>query len=73
MTTIDGRCFCKRCEDRTGDIYRMVGACANCHTDHLLMIFRTGDRATALDCPVCGRDGSVLPERLATADEIPVS
>ena len=71
MITVDGRCFCHRCEARSGDIYRMVGTCSNCGARPILMLFRAGDPSTALDCPVCGNWHSVRSVRLASADEIP--
>ena len=69
-TVVSGICSCRRCEDRTTDIYRMVGWCRNCKTRDILMLFRAGDKAHALTCPVCGNYFSVEPSRLATADEI---
>lgn len=73
MLTVDGRCFCHRCEQRSKDIYRMVGACSNCRTADILVLYRTGDRAGEVDCPVCGNYHSVRVTRLATADEIPAA
>lgn len=72
MNTIDGRCHCQRCTDRTGDIYRMVGYCKNCGASDILMLFRAGDKTRDLDCPLCGVWMSVHPLRLATEDEVPV-
>jgi hypothetical protein len=72
--TIDGRCGCKRCVERTQNMYRMVsGPCSNCHTGPFLMLFRSGDTACALDCPACGNWHTVRPGRAATADEIPAA
>jgi hypothetical protein len=71
---IDARCPCRRCERRTQNLYRMVsGRCSNCGAGPYLMLFRSGDPATARGCPACGSTYStVSPIRLATADEIPV-
>lgn len=71
MITIDGRCFCKCCEARTQNVYRLVGQCSNCGHGDMLMIFRAGDRKRGLDCPVCGVSNAVTAIRLATEDEIP--
>jgi ssDNA-binding Zn-finger/Zn-ribbon topoisomerase 1 len=71
MITVDGRCFCQRCEASTGDIYRMIGVCYNCGAKPILMLFHAGDHAAALDCPVCGNRNTVHALRLATPDEIP--
>lgn len=71
MIVVSGKCMCPRCEERTQDIYRMIGYCSNCRTEPILMIFRAGDKATRLDCPVCGVYHTVQPQRLADEDEIP--
>ena len=71
MLTVDGRCFCSRCEARTKNIYRMVGSCWNCKTQDILVIYRAGDRAAEQECPLCGSYNSVHVTRLATPDEIP--
>lgn len=71
MLTVSGKCRCPKCEQRTGNIYRMVGSCVNCGSKPILMIFRSGDKAIPLDCPVCGVGQSVRAQRLATEDEIP--
>lgn len=71
MLTVSGKCMCNKCEQRTKDIYRMVGYCINCGQKDVLGIFRAGDRAARLDCPVCGNWGSLRWSRLATPDEIP--
>lgn len=73
MITVDGRCSCQRCVARTENIYRMVGSCRNCGAKPILMIFRAGDPASSLDCPVCGCGRRVSADRLAGADEIPVA
>ena len=73
MLTVSGKCICERCETRTQNIYRMVGACRNCQTEPILMIFRAGDPARSLDCPACGNYNSVHARRIATEDEIPVA
>lgn len=73
MITVSGICNCKRCTDRTTDIYRMVGQCYNCGTKDILMLFRSGDKASRLDCPVCGNPNTVHSQRLATEDEVPVA
>jgi hypothetical protein len=49
----------------------MVGACRNCRTEGIIILFRAGDTAAPQDCPVCGNWHTVIPSRLATADEIP--
>lgn len=72
MLTVDARCGCRRCEARTQDIYRMVARCLNCRAAPILILYRAGDKAADVDCPVCGVWHSVKPERLATDDEIPV-
>jgi hypothetical protein len=72
VATASGKCECSRCQDRTQNIYRMVGRCANCQANPILMIFRAGDPVRPLDCPVCGVWHSVYAGRLATDDEIPV-
>lgn len=69
---IDARCFCKRCTDRTEDVYRMVGRCRNCQTE-ALVLYRSGDAAGAANCPTCGNYSTVATTRLATDDEIPVA
>jgi len=71
MVTIDGRCGCSRCVERTENIYRMVGSCFNCGAKDILMLFRAGDWAANLDCPVCGNWHGVHAQRLAAEDEIP--
>lgn len=53
MTTIDARCLCKECQDRTERIYRMVGYCSNCGAKDLLIIYRAGDKTRDLECPSC--------------------
>ena len=73
MLTVSGLCMCSKCTERTGDIYRMIGSCYNCKTDGILMLFRAGDKAGNLDCPVCGNYNSVHSHRLATEDEIPAA
>jgi uncharacterized Zn finger protein (UPF0148 family) len=73
VITVSGVCVCAKCEGRTRDIYRMVGTCLNCGTGDILMLFRAGDKAGVLDCPVCGVWRSVRPNRLATDDEIPAA
>lgn len=70
---IDGRCFCERCEDRTQDIYRMVGSCRNCGAGPFLILYRAGDKAARKDCPACGGYWDVHPDRRATDDEIPAA
>lgn len=71
MITVSGKCMCAKCEARTGAIYRMVGSCVNCGLTPVLRIFRAGDKASGLDCPVCHNYWSVKPHRLASDDEIP--
>lgn len=75
MVTIDARCGCSRCEERTQDIYRMVGSCSNCGTTDILIIYRAGDSRADLDCPVCGNRHSVqrYGQRLASPDEVPAA
>lgn len=71
MITIDARCMCQKCKERTKDIYRMIGSCSNCGSKDILILYRAGDRACNRDCPVCGCWSTVSAGRLATADEIP--
>ncbi len=63
MLTVSGLCMCNRCVERTTDIYRMVGKCWNCNSEPILMLFRSGDKAGILDCPVCGVYHSVHATR----------
>lgn len=70
MITVSGVCTCSRCEIGQRRIYRMVGACANCQTGPILMLFRAGDPVMPLDCPRCGCK-TVHAKRYATDDEIP--
>lgn len=70
LTLQDARCSCERCKARTGNVYRMVGECANCGAQ-VLVLNRSGDRARDVDCPLCGNYWSVKQRRLATGDEIP--
>lgn len=72
LITVSGKCMCGKCEQRTQGIYRMVGYCTNCRTEPILMIFRVGDKAVRLDCPVCGNH-AVEPQRRAADDEIPAA
>lgn len=74
MAVIDARCGCAACEQRTTDVYRMVSlTCLNCRSGPFLMIFRSGDKAAAQDCPVCKNWHTVHVKRPATADEIPAA
>lgn len=75
MLTIDARCGCSACEERTQDIYRMVGSCSNCGATDILILYRAGDSKADLDCPVCGHYYSVnrVGQRLATPEEIPAA
>ena len=73
MLTVSGICMCTKCTSRTGNIYRMVGHCWNCGAKDILMLYRSGDKAAPLDCPVCGNCKSVHASRLATDDEIPAA
>jgi hypothetical protein len=73
LAMVDARCMCRRCEDRTTNVYRMVGYCLNCKTEPILIIYRAGDKASDCDCPVCGVWHSVRARRMATADEIPAA
>ncbi len=75
MLTVDARCGCDRCEERTQDIYRMVGWCSNCKADDILVIYRAGDSVGDQDCPVCEHPYSVRSgsQRLATPDEVPAA
>lgn len=71
MLTIDCRCGHSTCRDK--NIYRMVGACSNCGTKNVLMLFTaTHDSYMPQCCPVCGC-AKVHAQRLATADEIPAA
>jgi len=71
MLTTSGICQCQRCTSRTSDIYRMIGTCTNCMADRILMLFRAGDRAERLTCPICRCSNAVMPIRVATVDEVP--
>ena len=71
MFTVDARCDCLRCRNRTEDSYRMIGTCRNCGTDDILIVYRKGDHARDVDCPVCG-NRRVHSRRLAIPDEIPL-
>jgi hypothetical protein len=71
MITVDARCSCSRCVDGPQDIYRMIGMCANCGSNPILMIFRAGILATGQTCPLCGVLGAVERRRMARDDEIP--
>jgi len=75
MLTIDGRCDCQRCVERTEDIYRMVGWCTNCGTEDILILYRAGDSVADQDCPVCENYYTVRrsSQRLATPDEVPAA
>lgn len=71
MTTVDARCNCRACVERTENIYRMIGSCNNCGAEPILILYRAGDRASDQDCPVCGNWHSVKATRLAEPNEIP--
>ena len=73
MLTIDARCGCAACEERTQDIYRMVGRCTNCGTKDILVLYRAGDPVSDQDCPSCGNNYTVrsYTQRKATPDELP--
>ena len=73
MMTVDARCGCARCEARSKNIYRMVGSCYNCKAAPILVLYRWGDNAEPVNCPMCGKYNSVHVTRLATPDEIPVA
>lgn len=73
MITVSGMCNCSKCVSRTTSMYRMVGYCRNCGTQDILMLFRAGDKAVDLDCPVCGNWHTVYAQRLATDGEIPAA
>lgn len=70
MLTVSGVCICSRCEVGERRVYRMIGSCWNCDTEPILMLFRSGDRTSVLDCPRCGCK-EVHAIRHATDDEIP--
>jgi len=69
MISIDARCDCQACKDRTEDVYHMVGRCYNCSAKDILITYRKGDGSGAVDCPVCGNWHSVHADRLATTEE----
>lgn len=77
MITVDARC--KRDGHERDNIYRMVGHCTNCGTADVLLLITEGHEAPRTNnarCPVCGCSGykgGIHPDRLATADEIPVA
>ena len=70
MVTADARCQDPRCNDK--NIYRMVGACSNCRTNNILILYTARHEAYQTDCPICGNK-TVRPQRLAAEDEIPVA
>lgn len=72
IVTVSGVCICDRCEVGQRAIYRMIGKCLNCKTDPILMLFRAGDEASSLKCPIC-ECNRVYAYRRATDDEIPAA
>lgn len=50
----------------------MVGKCANCHAEPVLVLFTVGHEARQVSCPSCGVE-RVYTTRLATPEEIPVA
>lgn len=68
---VDGRCSCAKCEERTTDVYRMIGYCENCRAD-VMVIFRVGDKAAPQKCSRCGNFYAVKITRAATDEELPV-
>lgn len=70
MLTADDRCKSPKCTQK--DIYRMVGKCANCHAEPVLVLFTVGHEARQVACPCCGVE-RVYTTRLATPEEIPVA
>lgn len=72
---IDGRCGCRKCVERTEDIYRMVGSCSNCDAGPFLILYRAGDPKADQDCPTCGNDWTVrrYSQRRANEDEVPTA
>lgn len=71
LVTIDARCGCHACRERTEDIYRMIGQCYNCQAGPFLLLFRAGDRTRSLDCPACGCTHTVHVIRRAENNETP--
>lgn len=71
MVMTDDRCSHRSCTSK--GMYRMVGVCRNCGTEDVLMLFTEGHEKRNGDCPTCGVRDSVMPQRLATEDEIPVA
>lgn len=73
MHAISGLCTWKTCgHAERAEVYRMTGDCLNCHDGPFLMLFTVGHETQALKCPRCGVD-KVIPNRIATADEIGTS
>lgn len=70
MLTVDDRCKSTECARK--DIYRMVGKCANCHAEPVLVLFTVGHEVRRVACPSCGVE-RVYTTRLATPEEIPVA
>lgn len=51
---VDAACYCKDCESRTKEFYRLRASCGNCNT-HFVLKLRNGDRmALRQECPACG-------------------
>lgn len=70
MLSASGVCDCAKCISRTSVMYKMIGQCYNCRTDQIIMTYRSGDRASPLNCPVCGVSKSVHASRLATDEDL---
>jgi hypothetical protein len=64
---------CSLCQDGgKTDMYRMIGGCYNCRSEPILGLFSVTHEASGGKCPVCGCE-RLHWDRLAAADEIPVS
>lgn len=70
---VDARCGCDKCEERTQNVYRMVGWCSNCKAEGIVVLYRAGDSVRDVDCPICEHGWSVRgsSQRLATPEEVP--
>ena len=66
---VDARCRDRRCASKNA--YRMVGRCANCRVENVLVMFTAEHDTCEVECPTCGCR-RVRVTRLATEEEIPV-
>lgn len=68
MLTTDARCTMSFCQGIA--IYRMIGKCANCGADPILVLLTSRHKAIKVECPTC-KNETVDPTRLARDDEFP--